>query len=224
MIKTLIYTTENNNSYIYDHKSRLSMLIHPDLKKAHENPAEADTYYLKKYEYLKRHGLFSEPKPNTFGSLNESMIKESITKTSQITFEVTDFCNLNCLYCSFGELYEGFDERNIKNIDINYAEKMLKYIFKLKSTSKTKNLIIAFYVGEPLFNGKFIENIINIVNTLNYKKEIKVEYSMTTNATLIHKYVKLLVKYNFELLISLDGNEKNHSYRYYRNNKKKFIP
>ena len=40
MIKTLIYTTENNNSYIYDHKSRLSMLIHPDLKKAHENPAE----------------------------------------------------------------------------------------------------------------------------------------------------------------------------------------
>lgn len=33
MIKTLIYTTENNNSYIYDHKSRLSMLIHPDLKK-----------------------------------------------------------------------------------------------------------------------------------------------------------------------------------------------
>lgn len=31
---------------------------------------------------------------------------------------------------------------------------------------------------------------------------------MTTNATLIHKYVKLLVKYNFELLISLDGNEK----------------
>lgn len=85
---------------------------------------------------------------------------------------------------------------------------MLKYIFKLKSTSKTKNLIIAFYVGEPLFNGKFIENIINIVNTLNYKKEIKVEYSMTTNATLIHKYVKLLVKYNFELLISLDGNEK----------------
>lgn len=220
MIKTLIYTTENNNSYIYDHKSRLSMLIHPDLKKAHENPAEADTYYLKKYEYLKRHGLFSEPKPNTFGSLNESMIKESITKTSQITFEVTDFCNLNCLYCSFGELYEGFYERNIKNIDINYAEKMLKYIFKLKSTSKTKNLIIAFYVGEPLFNGKFIENIINIVNTLNYKKEIKVEYSMTTNATLIHKYVKLLVKYNFELLISLDGNEKNHSYRYYRNNKK----
>ena len=109
MIKTLIYTTENNNSYIYDHKSRLSMLIHPDLKKAHENPAEADTYYLKKYEYLKRHGLFSEPKPSTFGSLNESMIKESITKTSQITFEVTDFCNLNCLYCSFGELYEGFD-------------------------------------------------------------------------------------------------------------------
>ena len=52
-------------------------------------------------------------------------------------------------------------------------KKMLKYIFKLKSTSKTKNLIIAFYVGEPLFNGKFIENIIKYCKHFKLQKRNK---------------------------------------------------
>ena len=35
MIQTFIHSTENNNFYIYDDQSRLSMLIHPELQKAH---------------------------------------------------------------------------------------------------------------------------------------------------------------------------------------------
>lgn len=43
---------------------------------------------------------------------------------------------------------------------------------------------------------------------------------MTTNATLIDKYVDFLVLNDFRLLISLDGNEKNHSYRVFGKSKK----
>lgn len=43
---------------------------------------------------------------------------------------------------------------------------------------------------------------------------------MTTNATLIHKYIDFIVENNIELLISFDGNEKAHSYRIYASNNK----
>jgi len=38
-------------------------------------------------------------------------------------------------------------------------------------------------------------------------------FSMTTNALLLHKYMDFLVEHNFNLLISLDGNKENTSYR-----------
>ena len=45
-------------------------------------------------------------------------------------------------------------------------------------------------------------------------------FNMTTNATLIHKYIDFIVENNIELLISFDGNEKAHSYRTYASNNK----
>lgn len=46
---------------------------------------------------------------------------------------------------------------------------------------------------------------------------------MTTNATLIHKYIHFLVENNFTLLISLDGNKEGHSYRTFaKDNKNSF--
>ena len=50
MFKTLIHTSENDNLYIYNHQSKLSILVHPDFRKAYEGSADADPYYIKKYE------------------------------------------------------------------------------------------------------------------------------------------------------------------------------
>lgn len=72
-----------------------------------------------------------------------------------------------------------------------------------------------FYGGEPLLNMSFIEQIIEVVSQLNIGKEMEVSYLMTTNATLIHKYLPFLVENKFRLMISLDGNEENHSYRFF---------
>lgn len=195
------------------------MLVHPILKDIHlKTIKEDDPYYRQKYNYLVQHGLFSESQSIEFGDLTEAMIKESLIQTPQITFETTDYCNLNCTYCSFGDLYEGFDERNHKNIDIHSAEILLKYIFEYRSKNRKRKLLIGFYGGEPLFNGEFIKKIVQIVNTLNSEGKIVVEYNLTTNALLVHKYIDFLVENKFKLLISLDGNEKNHSYRIMRKN------
>ena len=98
-------------------------------------------------------------------------------------------------------------------INIDHAIILLKYIFELKHKSKKNQLYISFHGGEPLFNGDFIKQIVDVVNQLKSGKEIEIVYTMTTNATLLHKYLHFLVENNFQLLISLDGNKSNHSYR-----------
>lgn len=215
MIQSLIHTTESNNIYLYDYQLRLSMLIHPEFEKAYKNSPEVEQYYLDKYKYLKRHNFFLTFKPSNFGSINESTVKDNICQTPQILFEVTDCCNLRCTYCGFGELYEGFDARNQKDIDLNSAISLLKFIFDLKPKGKDNKLAIGFYGGEPLLNIGFIKSIVETINQLVSGKELHVEYFMTTNATLLHKYASFLVDNKFNLLISLDGNKENHSYRFF---------
>lgn len=211
MIQSFIHTSENDNLYIYDDQRRLSLLVHPELEKAYENRNDVDLYYLKKYAYLKEHGFFENPRVLDFTTLDESMVIENIANTRQVVFEVTDSCNLNCTYCAFGGLYEGFDERKGQKINVDYAIRLLEYIFNVKNGSK--KLIISFYGGEALLNIGFIKKIVEISLLLNAEKGMELEFSMTTNATLIHKYIDFLVANKFRLLVSLDGDCKNHSYR-----------
>ena len=218
MLKSIIHTTENNNSYIYDDQHRLSMLIHPDFIKANDNIMDADPYYFEKKNYLQSYGLFTNSKLVDFAYLDEYMVNEDFIETKQIVFEVTDSCNLNCAYCAFGDLYEVFDERVIKNINNQYAINLLKYLFNLKPKNKKDKVYISFYGGEPLLNFNFIKQVVDITNKIKSEKEINIGYSMTTNATLINKHIKFLVENNFKLLISLDGDEDNHSYRSFKKN------
>ena len=222
MIESLAFKTRNNNSYIYDDQLRLTLLVHPEFLKIFKNDTTeiSDSHYKEKYDYLKYHGFFSVPKVAEFGTLNEAMVKNSLVHTQQIVFEVTDFCNLDCTYCAYGNMYQGFEERNFKNINEEYAVNLLKYIFEHKPKCKGRKLYIGFYGGEPLYNGTFVKKIVELSQMLNQEKEMTIEYSMTTNATLIHKYIDLLVDNKFRLLVSLDGNEKNHGYRVFRGNRK----
>jgi uncharacterized protein len=197
------------------------MLVHPEFEKAYKAQIGVNPYYLGKYVYLKSHAFFAKPKPASFETvINESMVKESIIQTQQIVFEVTDSCNLKCSYCAFGELYEGYDVRNHKNINTPNAIALLKYIFDLNPKNKNRKLGISFYGGEPLLNISFIKRIVEVANQLNGEKEMDISYIMTTNATLIHKHIDFLAANRFRLLISLDGNEENHSYRVFNENKK----
>ncbi len=219
MNQSLIHSTENGNLYIYDNQRRLSMLVHPEFENAFTKSPNGDPYYLKKYAYLKNHGFFANLNHTDFIPLEESMVRENIVNTKQIVFEVTDSCNLKCTYCALGDLYDAVDERMGKKINAHYAINLLKYIFDLKPKCENTQLIIGFYGGEALLNMSFIKQIVEIANQLNIKKKVELVYSMTTNATLIDKYIDFLAANKFRLLISLDGNEYNHSYRIFNKSK-----
>lgn len=220
MIQSFFHTSDNNNLYLYNNQLRISMLMHPEFDRIHKKAIDIDPYYLKKYAYLKKWGFFVESKSADFKLLEESAVRESIIHTKQIVFEATDSCNLNCKYCSLGQLYEGYDIRINKKINMNYAINLLKYIFELKPSDKYRKLYISFYGGEAMLNMDFIKKMVEITNQLNTEKKLQLEYSMTTNATLIDEHIEFLVKNKFRLLVSLDGNERNHSYRVFRKNKK----
>jgi len=166
MIQSFIHTSENNNFYIYDDRSRLSMLLNPEFDKVIKKSTDVDPYYLRKHSYLKDHGFFEELKLVDFIALEESDVIENIKNTKQIVFEATDSCNLNCTYCALGELYEGYDERIDKKINTHYAINLLKYIFNLKPKNKNSRLYISFYGGEALLNINFIKRIVEVNSSL----------------------------------------------------------
>lgn len=70
-------------------------------------------------------------------------------------------------------------------------------------------------------NFGFIEEIVDYVKHLDITNR-KFRFSMTTNGILLHKYMDFLVENKFHLLISLDGNEKNDSYRVDKSGKPSF--
>ena len=148
--------------------------------------------------------------------ITSDSIKYQLSNLRQITFEITDACNLKCKYCGYGEFYYDYDKRDNKNLEVHKAFAILDYLAELwqseNNSSTNKHVYIGFYGGEPLLNTDFIEKIIAYTK----QKQIPHRYftfSMTTNGILLHKYIDFLAKHNFSLLISLDGDKEGHSYR-----------
>jgi len=144
-------------------------------------------------------------------------VKTSLANTPQITFEVTDACNLNCTYCGYGKFYSDHDARENKKLASQQAILFLDYLKQLWESSLNrsyqKNVYISFYGGEPLLNMDFIKEVVSYVSNDMKCSTRTFTFSMTTNAILLHKYMDFLVENDFNLLISLDGNEYNTSYR-----------
>lgn len=143
-------------------------------------------------------------------------VKRSLANTPQVTFEVTDACNLKCEYCGYGRLYSDYDERENQMLSTEKITMFLDYLIELwqspLNTSVNKNVYVSFYGGEPLMNFPFIRKIVAHLKNAECKTR-KFTFSMTTNAILLNKFMDYLVENKFNLLISLDGNEYNTSYR-----------
>ena len=80
------------------------------------------------------------------------------------------------------------------------------------NTSAKRNVYISFYGGEPLLNMPFIESVVTYIEKLHCQYR-NFTFSMTTNALLLERHMDFLVAHDFNLLISLDGDEYGTSYR-----------
>jgi uncharacterized protein len=148
--------------------------------------------------------------------LTSDSISYQLSNLRQLTFEVTDACNLRCKYCGYGEFYEDYDKRENKKLSVEDAVRLLDYLVDFwnseQNVSSDRNVYISFYGGEPLLNMEFIKEIVAYVEQIKCHSR-HFTFSMTTNALLLHKYMDYLVEKKFNLLISLDGNSENTAYR-----------
>ena len=148
--------------------------------------------------------------------ISSENVMYQLANLRQITFEVTDACNLNCRYCAYGEFYNDYAPRENKMMPLSVAYILIDYLAALWSSpqnmSADRNVYVSFYGGEPLLNMTFIESVVSYIKNRQYPHR-SFTFTVTTNALLLHRCLDYLVKHDFKLHVSLDGNEYNTSYR-----------
>lgn len=222
------FQLQNRNTYLFVNRGdfKYVMAVHPkmirylfgdEIKTKGCADTSDDIYYKRKAEYIK--SKLPDENHSFSGRIHPSQVEEAFLNVNQIVFEVTDRCNLNCTYCGYGGLYGNYDKREsglLKIEDIAPLFSFLDNLQQKKNKSINDIIYISFYGGEPLLNMTFIKNVVSYIRN-HRKDEHKYEFSMTTNAVLLHKYMDYLAANKVHLLISLDGDEKNNSYRVFGN-------
>lgn len=252
-MENVIFKTENNHAYSYAFNNKEFIYLHPiikffidiqtkgtDLSKfikttnkfriINNKKINKDelNFYAKKFKFYWDNELLNNRivEKEFNAKYISSQIDYNLANISQILFEVTEKCNLDCKYCCYGELYEKTNENRNKSLPISHSKKVIDFFFNIwqsnlnSSINDEKN--IAFYGGEPLTNFNFIKNIIEYITLKQKDNKVKIKYQITTNGTLLDKYIDFLVKNNFRINVSLDGDSENDKYRVFHNGDKSF--
>lgn len=162
-------------------------------------------------------------KPNfsyfDFLRMNFPHLKKSKKQIRDLTFQVTEDCNLRCSYC-----YQINKSHN--KMDFETAKKFIDYIFDNKddpnffySESKVAGFVIEFIGGEPFLELDLIEQIIDYFENkfLQYPESdwlLCHTYNFSTNGTLYHteKAQRFIKKYRdlIHLGVTVDGDKNFH--------------
>ncbi|WP_307758928.1 radical SAM peptide maturase [uncultured Mediterranea sp.] len=223
---TLIPTKDHR--YVYSDQLRYFLFVPPELERIIKEgtvPADADDYYARKFQFLKEARFFEETHTGFQTEYPAERIKQNIACLRQLLIEVTDRCNLRCKYCGYGELYFNYDKRDTRNQSFANVKVLIDELARLwqsdYNVSYQNTVAIGFYGGEPLLNMRLIRETIAYLESLCLKN-LKFRFNMTTNAVLLDRYMDYLVEKDFFLLISLDGDEYQNSYRTDRKGRSSF--
>lgn len=160
-------------------------------------------------------------------NLTEQDIESQLANTTSVAFEVTEKCNLQCDYCIYGDFYADFAYREDVDMPFEFGKRfidfMIPYWNSKHNMSHGNSIPIHFYGGEPLLNFNFITNMVDYIAKISgLLKNTKIAFGITTNGTLIDKHLEYLVKNDFNILLSLDGDSIANQHRKYKNGKPSF--
>lgn len=219
----MVFETVNGNSYFFDSSNGNNMFLHPDLLRILKSDLIGHQdlhYYNSKFEWLKKNGLLlADFIPSLGNNLTDNDVCDFFFSADHICFEVTENCNLGCRYCAYRDVYENQIVRNNDSISFELVERFVK--FYLEKEIHRPKLNVSFYGGEPLLNYSLIEQVVRLILDHPKKPDV-VSFSMTTNGTLLDRHIDYLVKHDFRLNISLDGDSSNNGYRVYVDGKDSF--
>lgn len=172
-------------------------------------------YAYSEFIYLKDNGFLDEiTNFNLVTKVSPNSVAIAESSVRVITFEVTQRCNLQCAYCVYGPLYLNQENTHNKDLSFEKAKAVLDYfVSKIKKGSSVRKILtLGFYGGEPLLNFELIKQIVEYSKSIR-SSIVDFEYTITTNALLLDKYLDFLAKNDFITLISLDGDYNASNYR-----------
>lgn len=116
---------------------------------------------------------------------------------TNLDFDVTENCNLGCLYCFKGEMYT-------KNMSLETMKKALEWLLEASGTASSVNC--NFMGGEPTMRWNEIRRFVPWARRRGAARGKLVTFSMTSNLTLFTDEIRAFVdEYGFGLLMSIDG-------------------
>lgn len=240
----LHFKTNNGNHYYLDELNKCFYYFHPVMAYLYHNAIEINDlqtfsypinvdgieyayediwYYFQKIVFFREKGMIKSCNDSIlYEEFLQKDIEESIANSDSVVLEMTENCNLKCVYCIYGELYNRTPLRAHNNLNSQFVIELITYFHKHywnteKNHSLKKSIRISFYGGEPLLRFNDIKRIVEHTQKLITDK-VNFEYLMTTNGLLINEDIAIFfAKYNFQVSISIDGDEYANSYRVYPN-------
>lgn len=136
-----------------------------------------------------------------FNDTFEEKNKCEIINRHRIWLNVSDVCDLSCIYCS-----SFCDIKSAKKTNFMTLDTAIKSINNAIEEFKTNKLKICFFGGEPLLNRQLIYDVVDYCNN---RDDVAFTFSVSTNALrLDEEFIDFISKNNFDSVqISIDGNE-----------------
>lgn len=137
------------------------------------------------------------------GSLifDKSKIKLSPGVLYFFEFNLSNACNLKCVYCSNETCTE-----EIKQPDVNIGKKWIDRICEYVKEKKVPHVALEFTGGEPLVNVEFISNVLRYAKKKLETNNISYAILFATNLTVLgDKQLQMLKEFNPSIQVSLDG-------------------
>lgn len=179
--------SRNKNRYIYDGHGNSFFRILDESLTSEEINAFIDA---------------KRPKNRLFAIDAPSHAKKLATIDARsLVVEVTERCNLRCAYCTYGKASKKNRSHSDRSIDPNIARAEIRnFLGRCKADPS-----ISYYGGEPLLEFDLIKQLSEYAKGLSPNK---VRFGVTSNGLLLKGgVIDYLVENQFELIISIDGNE-----------------
>ncbi|MBN1330966.1 MAG: SPASM domain-containing protein [Candidatus Heimdallarchaeota archaeon] len=148
---------------------------------------------------IKKYGLLGSSHNITHNKDEIDFISDPIVN---ITLNVIQECNLNCIYCYGDKGKYGLGGK----MPLNTAFKTVDWL--IQQSKNKEDLSIGFFGGEPMLNFELIKKVVKYSTEQGKLKGKKFEYSINTNGTLLNKdAIFFFKKHKVKILVSLDGDK-----------------
>jgi uncharacterized protein len=128
----------------------------------------------------------------------------------RMVLNVTNQCNLSCGYCyEYSEDKIAINKDKPKYMSDTVAQAAIDTLFR-ESGNRPK-LHVTFFGGESLLNFPLMQSAVAYTDAKAAEEGRKVEYSLTTNATLLTEEIAdFLAAHRFGVTVSIDGDKELH--------------